>query len=102
MERWFEAVVLGGLLTEEGRTEVFGPHFTLASGTEVGLGWYRTPTDRGTERLWATGGEGFGHNAELRWYEEEQVLILVLSSAGRLGDREAMRVASDAVEATVF
>jgi CubicO group peptidase (beta-lactamase class C family) len=102
MERWFAAVVLGDLLTEEGRAEVFANRFTLGSGTEVGLGWYRRPTERGTTRLWSTGGESFGHNAELRWYEEERVLILVLSSAGFLGDREAMRVASDAVEAIVF
>ncbi len=102
MERWFQAVVLGDLLTEEGRAEVFANRFTLSSGTEVGLGWYRRPTERGTTRLWCTGGESFGHNAELRWHEEERVLILVLSSAGFLGDEEAMRVASDAAEAIVF
>ena len=97
LHKWFEAIVRGRILTNVGKDELFDPHITLNSGIVVGLGWFLSVTPRETKELWSRGGESFGHNAVLRWFESERVLVIVLSSVGSMPgmDEEANRTISN-------
>ena len=104
MYAWFNAVARGELLSQESKEALFDAHVQLGSGIGVGYGWYRSETARGTKVLWSRGGESFGHNAVLRWFEEEDVLVIVLTNAGMLDghDEEANRTISRELEELVF
>lgn len=104
VHRWFEAVVNGDLLTASSKQALFGPHLRLNSGIGIGYGWFRSETGRGTGELWSRGGESFGHNAVLRWYEDEDVLVIVLTNSGSLpgSEEEANRTISNEVEKVIF
>ncbi len=89
---------------EEKRAKLFGPHITLNSGIEIGYGWYKTKTDRDTNEYWSRGGESFGHNASIRYFVDEDVVIIIVTNCGDLeGDSvEANRSVSNKIEELVF
>lgn len=86
------------------REKMVGPHLTLGSSIGIGYGWFITTTERGTQEIWSRGGESFGHNSALRWFIDEDVIIIVLTASGRMEgeDMEANRVISNKLEREIF
>ncbi len=104
LRNYFNALSSGKLLNPESLQTLFKPHFTLKSGIGVGYGWFTTTTSRGTKEVWSRGGEDFGHNSAIRWFVEEDVVILILTNCGHLegDDYEANKTVSDKIEKLLF
>lgn len=102
LHRWSLALRNGTILSPEGRKRLLGPQHTLRSGTGVGYGWFLSPTPAGTVEHWSRGGEDFGHNAVIRWFPSEELLIIVQSNAGVFEGQEANRTISSGILKCVF
>ncbi|TAI48471.1 serine hydrolase domain-containing protein [Flagellimonas allohymeniacidonis] len=103
LKQYYQTLKGYEILNKESLGNLFGPHKTLGSGTGIGYGWYTTTTSRGTKEVWSRGGESFGHNSAIRWFVEEDVAILILTSCGVIeGNREANRTVSDKIENLIF
>ncbi len=104
LQRYFTALISGKLLNDESLEELFGAHLTLGSGIGIGYGWFTTKTSRKTTEIWSRGGEGFGHNSAIRWFREENVIILILTNCGQIEgeDYEANKTVSDKIEKLLF
>ena len=66
------------------------------------VGWYRSTTDRGTTERWSRGENDFGHNAMIRWFVDEDAVIVVVTNAGALDGQEASRKISGEIEEILF
>jgi len=104
LKNFFIALTSGKLLNKSSLEDLFGPHLTLGSGIGVGFGWFTTETSRGTKEIWSRGGEGFGHNSAIRWFAEENVVILILTNCGQIeGENyEANRTVTNKIERLIF
>ena len=103
LKHYFQTLTAHQILNKESLGNLFGPHITLKSGTGIGYGWYTTTTSRGTSEIWSRGGESFGHNSAIRWFTDEDVVILILTSCGEIEEgREANRTVSDKIENLIF
>ncbi|SNY99479.1 serine hydrolase domain-containing protein [Flagellimonas pacifica] len=103
LKHYFQVLTSHQILNKESLGHLFGPHITLKSGIGVGYGWYTTTTPRGTKEVWSRGGESFGHNSAIRWFVDEGVAILILTSCGEIErNREANRTVSDKIEKLIF
>jgi CubicO group peptidase (beta-lactamase class C family) len=102
--RYFQAVSTGKLLSKNSLAQLFGPHIKLGSGIGIGYGWFTTTTARGTLEIWSRGGEAFGHNSAIRWFKQENIVILILTNCGQLKgeDSEANRTVSDKIQQLIF
>lgn len=104
LHKYFNSIFKENLLTPESRAQLLGPHKTLGSGIGIGYGWYQSITARGTNEIWCRGGESFGHNSAIRWFENENVLIIILTNCGVLNNEEieANRSVSNKIEDLLF
>ncbi len=104
LHNYFHALSTGKLLDEKHLRQLFGPHKTLGNGIGVGYGWFTTTTSRGTTEIWSRGGEAFGHNSAVRWFKDENVVILILANCGQIEgeDYEANKTVTDKIEKLIF
>lgn len=104
LHQYFQAVSTGRLLSKNNLAQLFGPHIKLGSGIGVGYGWFTSTTARGTLEIWSRGGEAFGHNSAIRWFKQENLVILILTNCGRIEgeDSEANRTVSDKIQNLIF
>ena len=103
LESYFNSLTSFELLKEKSLNQLFGPHITLNNGIGIGYGWYTSKTKRGTSEIWSRGGEEFGHNCAIRWFKDEDIVIIILASCGAIdGDIEANRTVSDKIENLIF
>lgn len=102
--RYFLLLSSNGQFSSKSREKLFGPHFMLGSGIGIGYGWFTTMTERGTREIWSRGGESFGHNSAIRWFVDEDVIIIVLTASGQMDGEslEANRVISNKIERIIF
>jgi CubicO group peptidase (beta-lactamase class C family) len=98
---WHQALLRGRLISATSLTELFRPRVKIDSGW-AGYGWFITPTPRHTSEIWTRGTEDFGHNAILRWYREEELVIVCTSNAGMKGDFTASRRLSGELADIIF
>jgi len=98
--RWQQALFAGGVLSAASRDKLLRGYVQRGE-TEVAYGWYRSRTAHGRLALWTRGTEDFGHNAVIKVYPELDLVVVVASNAGDLGDKTqaASRVLSDELEA---
>jgi CubicO group peptidase (beta-lactamase class C family) len=91
------------ILKPESIKQLVGPHANLGR-VGVGYGWFTTTTSRKTAEIWSRGGESFGHNSAIRWFTDENVVIIILTSCGELGkdELEANRSVSNKLEKLIF
>ncbi|MCP5047987.1 MAG: serine hydrolase [bacterium] len=56
-------------------------------------------TPGGIFEIWSRGGESFGHNSAVRWFKNENVVILILTNCGQLKGEssEANRTVSNKI-----
>ena len=104
LRRYFLALTTGKLINQQAQKQLFGSHLTLGSGIGIGYGWYTTKTLRGSIEIWSRGGEGFGHNRAIRWFKDENVVILIMTNCGQIEgeDYEANKTVSDKIEYLIF
>lgn len=102
--RYFLLFSSTGKFNSKSREKLIGPHFMLGSGIGIGYGWFTTITERGTREIWSRGGESFGHNSVIRWFVDEDVVIIVLTASGIMDGEsmEANRVISNKLEQIIF
>jgi CubicO group peptidase (beta-lactamase class C family) len=79
--RWYASVKQGKLLKPESIRQLFAPHVKVSVGWYA-LGWMISTTARGTHRLWSRGTEDFGANGIIDVFDDENVIVVVLSHAG--------------------
>ena len=102
------AVKSNKILKPESTTRLFQSYRKLSS-TSVGYGWFIDETKWDTREYWTRGTEDFGHNAVMRWFPEDDVVIIVCSNAGELlggtaADKTATanRIVSDGLMQILF
>lgn len=97
--RWQQALFAGRILGATGRDKLLRGYVKL-SATEVAYGWFRSQTARGQLVVWTRGSEDFGHNAVIKVYPGQDMVVVIASNAGELGDktRAASRVLADELE----
>ena len=97
---WQQAVFAGRILSAASRDKLLRGYLPRGE-TEIAYGWYRSRTARGRLALWTRGTEDFGHNAVIKVYPELDLVVVIASNAGDLGDKTqaASRVLSDELEA---
>ncbi len=100
--RWQQALFAGRILSAASRDKLLRSYLQRGE-TEIAYGWYRSRTARGRLALWTRGTEDFGHNAVIKVYPELDLVVVIASNAGDLGDktRAASRVLSDELEAII-
>ena len=100
--RWQQALFAGRVLNAAARDKLLRGYLQRGE-TEIAYGWYRSRTARGRLALWTRGSEDFGHNAVIKVYPELDLVVVIASNAGDLGDktRAASRVLSDELEAII-
>jgi CubicO group peptidase (beta-lactamase class C family) len=95
--RWQQALFTGQILSNSAREKMLRGYIKLDDKTEVGYGWYRSRTLRGKLVLWTRGTEDLGHNAIIKVYPDQNLVLIIASNAG--GDRKAAsRLLSDNLE----
>jgi CubicO group peptidase (beta-lactamase class C family) len=97
--RWQQALFAGRILGAAARDKLLRGYVKL-SDTEVAYGWFRSLTARGRLVLWTRGSEEFGHNAVIKVYPDQDLVLVVASNAGERGDKTkaASRILSDELE----
>jgi len=98
----YVAVKANKILKPETTQLLFRSYKKLGSG-DVGYGWFINDTEWKTKEYWTRGTEDWGHNAILRWFPEEKVVVIVCSNAGeKLGLTTANRIVSDKLLKILF
>ena len=67
--------------------------------TEFTPGWFISNTN-GAKEIWTRGSEDWGHNAVVRWFPDNNFLIIIQTNSGEIGsDKEATgnRILSDGI-----
>ncbi len=82
---FFEAVHHGKLLNNATTRLMLTNHMNIREGLEMGYGWFIGTQNNGAIEIWTRGNESFGHNAVLRWFPEEELVIVVTSNTGEKG-----------------
>lgn len=98
--KWQQALFSDQVLAKLSREKMFTPYFQMSRGMH-GYGWFLSKTSGGTETIWTSGAEDFGHNGIIKTYADGTVVI-VLSNAGELNGKLARNVAIEGVEAIIF
>lgn len=78
---WANALDEGRVLSAESVAMLYGPHSTMASGTQAGMGWFWSD-ERGGRWLWSRGYEMFGGNAVLYRLSGTPLIIIAATNAG--------------------
>jgi CubicO group peptidase (beta-lactamase class C family) len=95
--KFYKAFSKGKLVSKKIMRIMLQPYKKLSS-TNVGYGWFISKTKRNTIEYWTRGTEDFGHNAVLRWFPEDNVVIVVCSNAGdKLGNYANQLISNDLV-----
>jgi CubicO group peptidase (beta-lactamase class C family) len=95
--KFYRALKAHKLISAQSFQLALRPHREITS-TRVGYGWFINETERKTREYWTRGTEDFGHNAVLRWFPDENVVIIVCSNAGRkLGNYANQLIGRDMV-----
>jgi len=77
------AVKSNKIINPESTNRMFQSYRKLSSSS-VGYGWFIDETKWDTKEYWTRGTEDFGHNSVLRWFPEDNVVIIVCSNAGEI------------------
>ena len=97
--RWQQALFAGRVPSAAVRDNLLRGYVKLTE-TEVAYGWFRSRSARGRLVLWTRGSEEFGHNAVIKVYPDLDMVVIVASNAGELGDKTqaASRVLGEELE----
>ena len=94
LRTWFHQLERGEAISREAATEMFAMQAdTGREGVSYGLGWFRIDTSNGDIIILHAGDDDFvGHSSMLRWYDNEKLLVIVLSNSGYVDDRPAASI----------
>ena len=77
--RWMQALQNSTILSEEIMSKLWVPHVSITEGFAYGYGWQIIESDYGG-RMIQHSGAGSSHNSDLRYFVEEDVLVIVGSN----------------------
>lgn len=99
---WFTALSGGQLLDPRSVEHMWQVQRKLTD-TGMAYGWFVSQHKWGRE-IWTRGNEDWGHNGVLRWFPDQNTLIIVLSNSGERGNKNetANRFISDGVTRILF
>ncbi len=99
---WFTGLYDGTILDSMSRKAMWAVQ-RQSSETGIASGWFLSSFE-GKQEIWTRGSEDWGHNGVLRWFPDEELLIIVLSNSGERGDktRSANRFISDGIARIIF
>lgn len=78
-----QAIQSHKILKEESVALMLSKHKNIRSGLDMGYGWFIKTYADGTEEIWTRGTESFGHNAVLRWFPKQGMVIIVPATLAR-------------------
>lgn len=84
MATWVEALGTNKVLSKASTTSMFTPHVDEGGGSHYGYGWVVMTTQRGTRLITHNGGNGVQF-ADVLWYADEGVTIVLMSNAAPRG-----------------
>lgn len=84
MANWVEALRSGRVLTKASTDAMFTEHVPEGGGSFYGYGWALFKTQRGTRLITHNGGNGVQF-ADVLWYADEGVTIVLMSNASPRG-----------------
>lgn len=82
LHRWSIALDRHQVLSQQQRTQLYGPHVTTSSGLGAGYNWFWEEMDDGRAMLWTRGQEAFGANAVLYRFPGTELVIIAATHAG--------------------
>ena len=92
--RWHRALQENRVLSEESRRKLLAPHVALGETEHAAYGWFLTSGPH--DSVWTRGTEGFGHNAIVMTYPDENLVLVAASNAGeREGVSRTRKLAAD-------
>ncbi len=86
LNSFFEAFNGDQLLNSESKRTMLKKQVEIRPGLYCGYGWFISQ-DNATNRIeyWTRGNESFGHNGVLRWFPDNDLVIIVQSNTGERG-----------------
>lgn len=94
---WSKALRNDVFLSSAMRDSLWTPRVPLSVGS-MARGWFISETND-TKEIWTRGTEDWGHNGVVRWFPEKDLLIIVLTNSGEIGDKQTTgnRILGDAL-----
>lgn len=104
--KFWNGIYRKGFLSQDSIDLLFGNYHKTQSGLEIGFGFYTSPdTKWNTPELWTRGTESWGHNGVIRYFPEKNVMIIVLTNSGEIGNdsnKTGNRLISDLIADYLF
>ncbi|OJJ16265.1 hypothetical protein BKI52_33770 [marine bacterium AO1-C] len=86
--RFWQGVMGYKIVSRQSVSTMLDNYYKTSSELEVGYGWFtNSTTDWHSKEVWTRGNESWGHNAVVRGFVDKEVVIIVLSNSGEMGDR---------------
>lgn len=104
LRTWFHALRNGEVIAPGAANALFEPQApTGREGLSYGFGWFVASDDASGKLVLHSGDDDFiGHSSSLRWHEDDELLVIVMSNSGYVDDRAvASMVARDLAAAAV-
>ncbi|MGB6650317.1 MAG: serine hydrolase, partial [Bacteroidota bacterium] len=79
LHTWFSALKPGSPRPPVSARKLFTPHAEISDSRAYGYGFYIVKTSDGDEVI-LHGGDTQGYHSELRWYTEDDILIIILTN----------------------
>ncbi len=101
---FYSAFKSGLLISSSTQKEMLQEHFKIRDGLFMGYGWFISTAANGQLEYWTRGNESFGHNGVLRWFPEQDLVIIVQSNTGEKGSSSQTdnRIVSDDLLLRIF
>ena len=104
--KFWNGIYKDGFLSRRSINLMFQPYHKTNSGTEVGLGFFKSPETKWNQQvLWTRGTESWGHNSAISYYSEKDVTIIVLTASGEIDNdrnKTGNRLISDLIATFLF
>lgn len=88
---WFHALRSGEVIAQDAADTLFEPQApTGREGLAYGFGWFVASDEDSGKLVLHSGDDDFiGHSSSLRWHEDDELLVIVMSNSGYVDDRAA-------------
>jgi CubicO group peptidase (beta-lactamase class C family) len=94
--KWWIALQSGKIVSLSGLKQLFKPAVQISEG-QAALCWFTGKTLRGNQYIFTRGNEDFGANSLVYAYPDRQLVIIILTHAGDMGDYSWSRKLQNAI-----
>lgn len=86
LSKFWNGIYHTNFLSEESRNSLFRNYYETSSGIQIGYGFYKkNETKWVMPEVYTRGTESWGHNSVIRYFPEENTIIIVSTNSGEYG-----------------